>query len=97
MPKLTAEEITKGLKELQGWQLADSVIKKQYTLPSFMDGIRFVDRVAHLAEMADHHPDIQINYKRVTMMLSTHSEGGITQKDFDLAKEIERAATRLAR
>ena len=52
MSKLTSEEITKGLKGLPGWQLADGIIKKQYTLPSFMDGIRFVDRVAHLAEMA---------------------------------------------
>ena len=97
MPKLAAEEITKSLKELPGWQLADNTIKKQYTLPSFMDGIRFVDRVAQLAEMADHHPDILINYKRVTMTLSTHSEGGITQKDFDLAKEMEKASTRLVR
>ena len=97
MPKLTSEEITKGLKDLPGWQLADNAIKKQYAFSAFMDGIRFVDRVAHLAEMADHHPDILINYKRITMTLSTHSEGGITQKDFDLAKEIEKASTRLTR
>jgi 4a-hydroxytetrahydrobiopterin dehydratase len=97
MSKFTSEEITKGLKDLPGWQLADSAIKKQYAFPAFMDGIRFVDRVAQLAEMADHHPDILINYKRVTMMLSTHSEGGVTQKDFDLAHEIEKAATRLAK
>ena len=97
MPKLTSEEITKGLIDLPGWQSADNEIKKQYAFQAFMDGIRFVDRVAHLAEMADHHPDILINYKKVTMMLSTHSEGGITQKDFELAKEIEKAATRLAR
>jgi 4a-hydroxytetrahydrobiopterin dehydratase len=97
MPKLTSVEITKGLKELSGWQLEDNAIKKQYTLPSFMDGIRFVDRVALLAEMADHHPDILINYKRVTMTLSTHTEGGITQKDFDLAAEIEKAAGRITR
>jgi 4a-hydroxytetrahydrobiopterin dehydratase len=95
MPKLTQEEIAKRLQDLGGWQLMDNAIKKQYTLPSFMDGVRFVDRVALLAEMADHHPDILINYKRVTMTLSTHSEGGITQKDFDLAKEIEKAAARI--
>jgi len=97
MPKLTPEEITKGLKGLSGWQLADNAIQKQYTLPAFMDGIRFVDRVALLAEMADHHPDIRIIYKRVTMTLSTHSEGGITQKDFDLAREIEKIATHVKR
>jgi 4a-hydroxytetrahydrobiopterin dehydratase len=89
--------INTGEKTEERTKSNDNAIKKQYTLPSFMDGIRFVDRVAHLAEMADHHPDILINYKRVTMMLSTHSEGGITQKDFELAKEIEKAATRLVR
>jgi 4a-hydroxytetrahydrobiopterin dehydratase len=97
MPKLTSEEITKGLENLPGWQLADRSIKKQYAFSAFMDGIRFVDRVAHMAEMADHHPDILINYKRVTMTLSTHSEGGITEKDFELAREIEKAATRPGR
>lgn len=97
MAKLTSDEILKGLKDLPGWQASDNAIKKQYAFPAFMDGIRFVDRVAHLAEMADHHPDILINYKRVTMTLSTHSEGGVTEKDFDLAKEIEKASARLTR
>jgi 4a-hydroxytetrahydrobiopterin dehydratase len=54
-----------------------------------MPAIRFVNRVAELAEAADHHPDITINYRKVTMVLSTHSAGGLTRKDFALARKIE--------
>ena len=90
--KLTTTEIQQRLKELSDWQWADTTIKKQYVFESFMPAIRFVNRVAELAEAADHHPDITINYRKVTMALSTHSAGGLTQKDFTLAKKIETAA-----
>jgi 4a-hydroxytetrahydrobiopterin dehydratase len=91
MAKLTTEAVQAALKKLPGWNLKDEAIDKQYTWPSFPDAIKFVNQVADLAEQADHHPDILINYRRVTLTLSTHSEGGITQKDFDLAAQIERA------
>jgi 4a-hydroxytetrahydrobiopterin dehydratase len=91
MAKLTAEAVQAALKKLPGWNLKDEAIDKQYTWPSFPDAIKFVNQVADLAEQADHHPDILINYRRVTLTLSTHSEGGITQKDFDLAEQIDRA------
>jgi 4a-hydroxytetrahydrobiopterin dehydratase len=90
MAKLTTEAVRAALKKLPGWNLKDEAIGKQYTWPSFPDAIKFVNQVANLAEQADHHPDILINYRRVTLTLSTHSEGGITQKDFDLAAQIER-------
>lgn len=87
--KLAAHEIAQKLKELNGWQLSGNVIQKQYVFESFMPAIRFVNRVAELAEAADHHPDITINYRKVTMALTTHSAGGLTQNDFALAKQIE--------
>jgi 4a-hydroxytetrahydrobiopterin dehydratase len=90
MAKLTTEAVQVALKKLPGWNLKDEAIGKQYTWPSFSDAIKFVNQVADLAEQADHHPDILINYRRVTLTLSTHSEGGITQKDFDLAGQIEK-------
>ena len=90
MAKLTTEAVQVALKKLPGWSSNDETIGKQYTWPSFPDAIKFVNQVADLAEQADHHPDILINYRRVTLTLSTHSEGGITQKDFDLAAQIEK-------
>ena len=90
MSKLSLQEIEEKLKALQGWQLDGEVISKKFTLPSFPQAMRFVNQVADLAEKADHHPDIHIDYRRVTLTLSTHSEGGITQKDFLLAERIER-------
>jgi 4a-hydroxytetrahydrobiopterin dehydratase len=97
MAKLSTEAIQAALKKLGGgWSLKDGAIGKQYTWPSFPDAIEFVNRVADLAEQADHHPDILINYRRVTLTLSTHSEGGITQKDFDLAQRFEKEITKQA-
>ncbi|MEK6684408.1 MAG: 4a-hydroxytetrahydrobiopterin dehydratase [Nitrospirota bacterium] len=87
--KLSSTEIQQRMKELSGWQWADNAIRKQYVFESFMPAIQFVNRVAELAEAADHHPDITINYRKVMMALSTHSAGGLTQKDFSLAEGIE--------
>jgi len=90
MAKLSTEAVQGALEKLPGWDLRDGAIGKQFTWPSFPVAIKFVNQVADLAEQADHHPDILINYRRVTITLSTHSEGGITQKDFDLAAQIDR-------
>ncbi len=89
--KLSSTEIQQNLKELNSWQWADNAIKKQFVFESFIPAIQFVNRVAERAEAADHHPDITINYRKVTMVLSTHSAGGLTQKDFALAKQIDAA------
>jgi 4a-hydroxytetrahydrobiopterin dehydratase len=91
MAKLGAQEIGKRLEALAGWEYRDGAIRKQFRFKEFMDGIRFVNRVAELAEAADHHPDIAINYTRVTFSLVTHSAGGVTGKDLRMAGEIETA------
>jgi 4a-hydroxytetrahydrobiopterin dehydratase len=91
MAKLTADQITAKLKTLPGWQSQGNAITKLYRFKEFMNGIRFINRVAEIAESADHHPDILINYTRVTFTCSTHSEGGVTEKDFQLADQIEQA------
>ena len=67
------------------------IIRKTFTLDSFADAVAFVNRIAELAERADHHPDIDIRYDRVACALSTHSEGGLTRKDFDLARQLDAA------
>ncbi len=72
----------------QGWELKDGAIVKLYKFSDFVEAMIFVNRVAELAEEADHHPDILIRYNKVTLTLVTHSAGGLTEKDFGLAREI---------
>ena len=67
---------------LVGWVLGGDAITKQYIFGGFPEAVAFVDRLVPKAEAADHHPDILINYRRVTLTYSTHSEGGLTEKDF---------------
>ena len=88
--KLTPLEAEQRLRGLNGWTLDGNVIRKQYAFADFLEAIAFVNRIAPGAETADHHPDIQINYKRVTLTYSTHSEGGLTVKDFDGAAAADR-------
>ena len=80
------------LPELDGWEFDGKQLTRLFVLPSFMGAIRFVQRIAEAAEGAAHHPDIDIRYDTVRLHLMTHSEHGITDKDFVLAKEINRAA-----
>jgi len=82
--------IQRELGRLPGWSRRGDVLVKTYQFPRFMQGIEFVTRVARAAETADHHPDIDIRYTKVTCTLSTHSAKGITQKDLDLAAEIDK-------
>jgi 4a-hydroxytetrahydrobiopterin dehydratase len=90
MAKLSPEQITAQLKPLAGWDRKGEAIAKQYTFKTFMEGIGFLNRIAAVAEQMDHHPDVAINYRRITFTLSTHDQGGITEKDFKLADAIER-------
>ena len=80
--KLTREDAQRRITSLSGWTLDGDTIRKQYTFEDFPQAIAFVNRIAPEAEKADHHPDILINYKRVTLTYSTHDEGGLTEKDF---------------
>src|SRR5579864_6442568 len=91
MAKLSPEKISQELKSLAGWEFKDNAISKLYRFKEFLDGIDFVNRVAQIAEAGDHHPDIHINYTRVTFVCSTHTDGGVTEKDIKLAREIEEA------
>ena len=89
MPPLPDDQIATQLAALDSWSRQGDMIVKTYELPTFPDAITFVTQVADLAEAADHHPDIDIRYRKVRIALSTHDAGGITQKDFDLAGDIE--------
>jgi 4a-hydroxytetrahydrobiopterin dehydratase len=80
------------LRELEGWSLQDNAIRKQFVFKGFPEAVQFVSRLVPHAEAADHHPDITINYKRVTLTYTTHSAGGLTPKDFEGAKMAERVA-----
>jgi 4a-hydroxytetrahydrobiopterin dehydratase len=91
--KLSAAEVQQRLKSLKGWTLEGNAIKKQYTFAGFPEAIAFVNRLAPKAEAADHHPDILINYKRVTLTYSTHSDGGLTEKDFEGAAMADSLAS----
>lgn len=82
MAKIAADEARRRLQTLPGWELQDDAISRQFTFKGFPDAIAFVVRVAFDAEAADHHPDILINFKRVRLTYSTHSENGLTDKDF---------------
>ena len=89
--KLQKSEIERRLSALPGWEYKDNAISKLYRFKAFMDGIRFLNQVAEMAEAADHHPDVKINYTRITFSCSTHDQGGVTEKDFKLASQIEQA------
>jgi len=88
--KLSRSDAEQRIKTLNGWTIDGDAIRKQYTFKDFLEAIAFVNRLAAAAEAADHHPDILINYKRVTLTYSTHSEGGLTDKDFAGAAMADR-------
>lgn len=87
--KLSPQEIQTSLCDVPGWQLKGNAIEKEFKFDDFKSALDFVNQVGEMAEAADHHPDITICYSRVILLLSTHSAGGITRKDFDLARTIE--------
>lgn len=89
MGLLSNDQITKELQSIKEWKLAGKEITKTYTFKDFVRSMGFVNSVALLAEKANHHPDIDIRWNKVVLSLSTHSAGGLTEKDFSLAKEIE--------
>ncbi|MDQ3877007.1 MAG: 4a-hydroxytetrahydrobiopterin dehydratase [Actinomycetota bacterium] len=86
---LDDEEIEQRLDELGDWEREGDEISKVFEFDDFAGSIKFVNAVAKMADRYDHHPDIDIRYARVRLTLSTHSEGGLTALDFDLAGDIE--------
>lgn len=89
MPALTSREITIELRSAPDWSRRARTLRRTYLFPAFLDGIGFVRQVARKAEKFNHHPDIDIRYNKVTLTLTTHDEGGITAKDFTLARKCD--------
>jgi 4a-hydroxytetrahydrobiopterin dehydratase len=93
--KLTAAQIESKLEERAGWTVRGDGLVRTYTFSSFADAIAFVTRLAFDAEAADHHPDLNVSFKRVAVTWSTHSDGGITEKDFVGTEQADAIAGRL--
>lgn len=89
MAVLTDEQVDAALPDLEGWQRVDGVLRRSVKFPAFLAGIDAVRRVAEHAEAKDHHPDIDIRWRTVTFALVTHSAGGITDKDVEMARDID--------
>jgi 4a-hydroxytetrahydrobiopterin dehydratase len=90
MSIVSTDDADARLRTLPGWTRDGNAIRKQFVFRDFPEAVAFVTRLVPGAESVDHHPDILINYKRVTLTYSTHSEGGLTIKDFDGAAMAER-------
>ena len=87
--KLQKDEIKSKLAALPGWELDGDEIQKKYKFEDFKSALAFVNKVGDLAEAADHHPDVEFGWGKAKIELSTHSEGGVTEKDIALATQIE--------
>jgi 4a-hydroxytetrahydrobiopterin dehydratase len=89
MPILTASEVQDRLRSLPHWRLENGEIVRDAVFPDFVSAMNFVNAVAEQAELAGHHPDIDIRYNKVRVALVSHDAGGLTPRDFDLAASIE--------
>lgn len=90
MARLTHADVDARLADLPGWTREGDAIRKQFTFAGFPEAVRFVTSLVPGAEAADHHPDLTINYRKVTVVYSTHSEGGLTEKDLAGATLVEK-------
>jgi 4a-hydroxytetrahydrobiopterin dehydratase len=93
--KLSTSDIDARLSKVPGWSRQGDALTRQFTFKGFPDAIAFVTRLAFDAEAADHHPDLQVSYKRVTVAWTSHDQGGITESDFAGAKQADEIAKRL--
>jgi 4a-hydroxytetrahydrobiopterin dehydratase len=90
MNVFSQKEINEKLNEVSGWKFADNSIVKEFQLKNFKSALEFVNKIGYEAESMDHHPDIFLHsWNKVKITISTHSAGGVTQNDFNLAKKIE--------
>jgi 4a-hydroxytetrahydrobiopterin dehydratase len=89
MPRLNDAAVEEGLQHLPGWERRGNEILKTFVRKDFANAITFVNEVADAAEAAGHHPDIDIRWNKVTLALSSHAEGGLTERDFQLAARIQ--------
>jgi 4a-hydroxytetrahydrobiopterin dehydratase len=95
MALLTPDQVAERMGNVDGWAVDRNAIRKEYTFNDFPEAVLFVSALVPGAEDADHHPDIEIHYKRVILTYSTHSEGGITEKDFAGAAMADEVAASL--
>jgi 4a-hydroxytetrahydrobiopterin dehydratase len=93
--QLSSEALQSFLTAHPAWKHEGGMIRRTYEFPAFLEGITFVERVAQVAEAADHHPDIDIRWRKVTLALVTHDAGGLTFRDTKLAAEADRLFTEL--
>lgn len=89
MPLLGDEEVETRLGELEGWTREGDAIVKEFKLDDFQGSVDFINRLTPVAEDMNHHPDLQVSWNKVTVSITTHSEGGLTENDFELAKSID--------
>ncbi len=89
MATLSEDEIRTGLQELTGWEPTGDAIQREFKFRNFRDAVAFIVRLSYEAEARNHHPDVDLRYNKVRIVLSTHSEGGVTAKDLDLACAIQ--------
>jgi len=94
MPRLNQAQVRRRMGGIPAWRARARAIRRTFVFEGFMDSIGFVNRVARKAQKSDHHPDIDIRWNKVTLTLTTHSEGGLTAKDFSMAKECGAIFTR---
>ena len=92
MAKLTPKEIKAALPSVSQWRKQGALLRRTFEFKDFPAGVKFVNALARLAEKAQHHPDIDIRWNKVTLALTTHDEGGLTEKDFALAKKFDALA-----
>ena len=88
MARLNEEQIEEKLGALDGWERSGEAIRKQFELDDFKGSVDFVNRLTPEAEDMNHHPDLAISWNEVTVTITTHSEGGLTANDFELARRI---------
>jgi 4a-hydroxytetrahydrobiopterin dehydratase len=91
--RLDDDDVSTRLQALPGWERAGDEIVKTFELPTFPEAITFVTRIADRAEAANHHPDIDIRWRKVRVAFTTHDAGGLTALDFDLAEQVEACLT----
>jgi 4a-hydroxytetrahydrobiopterin dehydratase len=92
MALLSDDDVKERLKELEGWRQRGEYIIKSFDRGDFVGSVKFVDSIVEPAEEMNHHPDIAISWSQVEVAISTHSEGGLTENDFELAKKVEELA-----
>lgn len=92
MAVLTDAEIKQAITTLPGWQQHDKAIQRVFQFPDFKAAMQFVNKIAEAAEQANHHPDIDIRYNKVTMALISHDSGGVTKRDVGMARKINEIA-----